>query len=294
MTAPLTIFRDKLTIGTWTFNDPSNMPAGVTQLGVNILDGWDDTMPVQALVTPRGSRDGDVPSDHFPARSRVVTLSGWMYCTSRTAARVAWTNLVANAFPLDTDLTLTRYEPDVVKQLTVRRAGSIELPPATNLTGPHFRFLVPLMAFDPLKYASTVDINATTGVAGQSSGGIVVPIKVPIVFTAASGQLNQINAFNAGSYATRPVATFAGPLPTGWHWDNTTTNSSLALDVSLGAGDSLILDHAAETATLNNTLISPAIIGSWWPIITGPNVLKLFGDFDPGATVTVTGRSAWE
>src|SRR5438552_3689654 len=187
MTAPLTISREKLTIGTWTFNDPMNMPSGVTQLGVNILDGWDDTMPIQALVTSRGARDGDVPSAHFPARSRIVTLSGWMYCTSRTAARLAWTNLVANAFPADTDLTLTRYEPDVVKQLTVRRSGAIELPPAMNLTGPHFRFLVPLMAFDPLKYAAVVDINGTTGVAGQSSGGIVVPIKVPILFTAASG-----------------------------------------------------------------------------------------------------------
>jgi hypothetical protein len=294
MTAPLTIFKDKITCGTWTFNDPANLPAGVTQLGINILDGWDDTMPIQPLVTSRGARDGDVPSAHFPARSRTVTLSGWMYCTSRTAARLAWTNLVANAFPLDDDLILTRYEPDVAKRLTVRRSGQIELPPSTNLTGPHFRFLVPLLATDPLKYASTVDINSTSGVAGLSSGGVVVPVVAPIVFVATSGQLNQLNINNIGSYITRPVTTITGPLPTGWHYDNSTTGFTLGLDVSLGAGDSLVLDHAAETVMLNSVQISPAIVGTWWGLQPGPNVLKLFGNFDPAATVTVVGRSAWE
>lgn len=294
MTAPLTIFRDKLTCGTWTFNDPLNLPTGVTQLGVNILDGWDDTMPIDVLVTSRGSRDGDVPSSHFPARSRNVTLSGWMYCTSRTAARLAWTNLVANAFPSNVDLVLTRFEPDTAKQLTVRRAGSIELPPAMNLTGPHFRFLVPLIAPDPLKYSSTVDLNATTGIAGLSSGGLVVPVLLPAVFTAASGQLNQLSVTNVGSYPTRFVTTITGPLPTGWHWDNSTTGFTLGLDVDLGMGDVLVLDHAAETATFNDVQISPAIVGDWWDLPPGPNVLKLYGNFDPAATVTVTGRSAWE
>lgn len=294
MTSFVTIFKDKITCGTWTFNDPGNLPAGVTQLGINILDGWDDTMPVQALITSRGARDGDVPSSHFPARSRQITLSGWMYCTSRTAARKAWTDMVAHAFPLDTDLTLVRYEPDVVKQVTCRRSGSIELPPATNRSGPHFRFLVPLMAFDPLKYSSTVDLNQTTGIAGLSNGGVVAPILLPIVFTAVAGQQNQIAVNNVGSYTTRPVVTITGPLPIGWHWDNITTGFTLGLGVNLGASDVLVLDHAAETATLNNVQVSPAIVGAWWAIPPGPNILKLFGNFDPGATVTVTGRSAWE
>jgi hypothetical protein len=289
-----TIFKDKLTVGTWTFNDPMTLQPGVTQIGANILDGWDDTSPVQALVTSRGNRDGDVPSDHFPLRSRVIMLGGWLYCTSRTTARQAWASLAANAFPLNTDLTLVRYEPDAAKQVTCRRSGQIELPPATNASGPHFRFLVTLMAFDPLKYAATLDINATTGIAGASSGGVVAPVVAPVVVTAASGQLNQINAYNGGSYETRPLVTITGPLPSGWHWDNTTTGQSLALAVSLGAADSLILDHSTQTATLNGTVVSPAITGNWWTIIHGPNVLKLFGDFSTTATVTVTGRSAWE
>jgi len=289
-----TIFRDKVTIGTWTFNDPLSLPAGVTQLGVNIMDGWDDTSPIQALVTSRGNRDGDVPSSHFPLRSRSITLSGWLYCTSRTTARLAWSSLIATAFPVNVDLTLTRYEPDGAKYVTCRRAGPVELPPATNASGPHFRFLTTLLAFDPLKYSATIDLNATSGIAGASSGGLVAPVLLPAMFLTAAGQLNQISVTNIGSYATKPLVTITGPLPTGWHWDNMTTGQSLGLDITLGAGDSLVLDHALETAKLNGFKISPGITGAWWSVAPGPNLLKLFGDFDPAASVTLTGRSAWE
>lgn len=289
-----TIFSDKVTVGTWTFNDPMTLPAGVTQAGMNILDGWDDTAPIQALVTSRGNRDGDVPSDHFPIRSRSITVSGWLYCNSRTAARLAWSDLCASAFPANAILTLTRFEPDGAKFVTCRRTGPVELPPATNATGAHFRFLTTLTAFDPLKYSVTVDLNATSGVAGGSVGGVVAPVRAPVMVVAALGQLNQIAVTNIGSHDTKPLVTITGPLPSGWHWDNDTTGGSLALDLSLGAGDSLILDHATETALLNGYPVYPAIIGDWWAVAHGPNVLKLFGDYDPGATVTVTGRSAWE
>lgn len=289
-----TIFRDKVTCGTWTFNDPLSLPAGVTQLGLNIMDGWDDTSPVQALVTSRGNRDGDVPSAHFPLRSRLITVSGWMYCTSRTAARQAFASLCASAFPLNTDLTLTRYEPDGAKYVTCRRSAPVELPAVTNATGPHFRFMTVLMAFDPLKYSSTVDLNATTGIAGISSGGLVVPIKLPAKFVITVGQINQISVTNTGSYPTKPVATITGPLPAGWHWDNYTTGDTLALDIDLSASDSLVLDHSTETSLLNGSPVFPAITGTWWSIAPGPNVLKLFGDYSAAASVTLTGNSAWE
>lgn len=290
---PLTIFRDVVTCGTWTFNDPNTLPGGVYELGINILDGWDDTVPVDVLVSSRGSRDGDIPSDHFPMRSRHLTLSGWMSCTSRTAALQAWTSLCRDAFPANVDLTLTRAEPDATKQLTVRRAGTIERPTATNMSGPDFRFIVPLQAFDPLKYATTQDINATTGVSGGSVGGVVVPVKVPVVFAGVSVG-NLLSVTNAGSHDTKPITTITGPLPSGWRWENDTTGTLMLLDVTLGAGDTLILDHQSELVILNGAVASPMITGDWWPVVPGTNVLRLFGDFDPAATVTVTGRSAWE
>lgn len=294
MTNP-TIFGDKVTCGTWTFNDPMNLPGGVTQLGVNILDGWDDTGPLDALVSSRGTRDGDVPADHFPSRSRTVTLSGWIYCSTRLAANQARTAMVRDAFPRDVDLTLTRYEPDAVKFLTVRRAGPVEIAAATNVTGPHFRFLVPLQAFDPLKYSLAFDINATAGVAGTSNGGLVVPVKLPAVLaTGAGAASNLITVFNAGSHESKPTTTINGPLPTGWHWDNATSGESFRLDVSLGVADALVLNHALESAILNGFPIAAAIVGDWWAVSPGNNALRLYGDFDAAAGVTILGRSAWE
>lgn len=288
-----TIFSDVVTIGTWTFNDPMTLPAGVTQAGVNILNGWDDGAPIEVVASSRGSRDGDVPADHFPLRSRILTMGGWLYCTSRSAALNALTSLVGDAFPLDTDLTLTRGEPDVAKQLTVRVAGPVTVPAETNVTGAHFRFAATLQAFDPLKYAVATDINATGGIAGALVGGLVVPVKLPAVFTPAAGQGNSLSVVNVGSHDTGPIATITGPLPTGWRWTNDTTGEALSLDLSLGAGDVLVLDHKLQQAFLNDSFVSPPLTGDWWTVPRGPNVLKLFGDFDPAATVTVTGHSAW-
>lgn len=288
-----TIFSDVVTIGTWTFNDPMALPAGVTQAGVNILDGWDTGGPLEVVASSRGSRDGDVPADHFPLRSRIIQMGGWLYCTSRSAALNALTSLVGDAFPLDTDLTLIRDEPDVAKQLTVRVAGPVQIPADTNVTGAHFRFLATLQAFDPLKYAVDTDINATGGIAGALVGGLVVPVVLPALFAPAAGQGNNLTVENVGSHDTGPLVTITGPLPTGWRWTNDTTGEALSLDLSLGAGDSLVLDHRLQQAFLNSSFVSPALTGDWWTLKRGPNVLKLFGDFDPAATVTVTGHSAW-
>jgi Phage tail protein len=288
-----TIFSDVVTIGTWTFNDPGSLPAGVTQAGVNILDGWDNGGPIEVVASSRGSRDGDIPADHFPLRSRIINMGGWLYCTSRSAALNALTSLVGDAFPLDTDLTLTREEPDTAKQLTVRVAGPVLVPNETNVTGAHFRWSVTLQAFDPLKYSVATDINATGGIAGAFVGGLVVPVLLPATFVPAEGQGNSLTVVNSGSHDTGPLVTITGPLPTGWRWTNDTTGESLALDLTLGAADSLVLDHKLQQAFLNDSFVSPALIGDWWTVRRGPNVLKLFGDFDPAATVTVTGQSAW-
>lgn len=291
---PLTIFRDVVTCGSWRFNDPDALPSGVLELGINILDGWDDTAPVDVQVSSRGNRDGDVPSGHFPLRSRHLTLAGWMLCTTRTAALQAFTLMCREAFPSNADLTLSRVEPDATKQLTVRRAGAIERPTSTNMTGPEFRFVVPLQAFDPLKYAMTPDISATTGVSGASVGGVVVPVLVPAMFAGASGQGNMITVSNVGSYDTRPLTTITGPLPAGWRWGNDTTGAQLLLDVDLGTADSLELDHRTESVRLNGYTVAPTLTGDWWTLVPGVNVLRLFGDYSAAATVTVTGRSAWE
>jgi hypothetical protein len=289
-----TIFRDVVTCGAWTFNNPAVLPAGVTQLGINILDGWDDTAPMELRISSRGTRDGDIPADRFPLRSRHITLSGWMYCTSRTAARLAHTALVRDAFPRNANLTLTRFEPDAAKFVTCRRENQIELPPLQNHTGPHFRFLVPLIATDPLKYASTLDMTGSAGVVGVSTGGVVMPVKMPMVFLIGSGEANQVSVTNTGDADSYPVTTITGPLPSGWRLENGTTGEALLLDISLAASDSLVIDHRLQTVLLNSFPVPPGINGDFWSLAPGVNVIRLFGAFDPAAMFSIVARSAWE
>jgi hypothetical protein len=289
-----TIFQDKVTCGAWTFNDPLTLPAGVTQLGAFILNGWDDTPPMDVLVSSRGTRDGDVPADRFPIRSRPLTFGGWLYCVDRTAAINARSALARDVFPRDTDLTFVRHEPDAAKQLTVRRSGEIEYPPMMNLTGPHFRFLVTLRAFDPLKYATTDDIFGSVGVSGTSSGGRTYPALYPKVYAAAAGQSNVLTVVNNGGHETRPVTVITGPLPAGWRWVNETSGQFIGLNATLEEGASLVLDHRRELVLVNGFEIAPAITGDWWGLRPGSNTLRLFGEFNASAQATVSGRSAWE
>jgi hypothetical protein len=288
-----TIFQDKVTCGAWTFNDPLTLPAGVTALGANVLNGWDDRPPIDVLMSSRGTRDGDVPADRFPFRSRPLTFGGWLYCVDRTAAINARTALARDVFPRNVDLTFVRHEPDAAKQMMVR-AADIEYPPMMNVTGPHFRFLVTLRAFDPLKYATTVDISGSVGVSGTSSGGRTYPALYPKVYAAAAGQSNVLTLVNLGGHETRPVTTITGPLPAGWRWVNETSGQFIGLNVTLEEGANVTLDHQRELVLVNGVQIAPAITGDWWGLLPGSNALRLFGEFNASAQATVSGRSAWE
>jgi hypothetical protein len=294
MMAEQTIFQDKVTCGEWTFNDLSVLPPGVTQLGAYILDGWDDTPPLDVLLASRGTRDGDVPSEHDPYRSRQIRFGGWLHCVSRTAAIQARATMARSVFPRNTDLTFTRFEPGAAKQLTVRRAGEIEYPAGFNLTGGAFRFLVTLRAYDPLKYATTEDIAGECGVSGTSSGGRIYPRTYPLTYQSAAGQGNLLTVFNSGSHRTYPVTVLTGPLPAGWRWVNETLGVSLSLGVSLAEGSTLMLDHRREMALVGAVPLSPGIVGDWWPLEPGFNTMRLFGEYSAIAKANIVARSAWE
>jgi hypothetical protein len=288
-----TAFQDKITCGSWTFNDNSALPLDLRRLGVNILDGWDDTPTADVIVTSGGTRDGDIAAPRFPVRARTVQLGGWLYTPSRASSIRARTALARDAFPRNTVLRLTRYEPDATKYLNVQRT-SIECPWQTNSVPTAFRFLVSMVAVDPFKYSSTVDLTGVAGVVGISSGGFTYPQHFPATLTGVQGDTQLISVVNQGSASAYPVVTIHGPLPIGWRWTNVTTGGSIQFGITVSAGDELVIDHKLQTAALNGQDISASIAGDWWLLAPGLNVLKLFGEYDPNANVSLSARSTWE
>lgn len=291
-----TIFRHKVVVGGVTFNDRLDMPAGAIDWGLDTLDGWDRTSEIEVNSTPiGGGSDGEISAEVFPAKARHILVSGWALAPDAATAEQLADVLWRDVFPRNQEIVLARYEA-IPKYLTVRVAGQREI----SRVGPlNFRWLVPVMAPDPFKYDLLPDVNSsgTAGVAGQSSGGRTYPRMYPLTYIpeVGTGEENAINIFNRGTGNTSPTITVHGPLVKGgWRISNETTGEDLGFDVALSSSDVLTIDFGAEVALLNGYPITSTLSGDFWKVVPGLNVIKLYGDYDPLTSITVSIKSAWE
>jgi hypothetical protein len=292
-----TIFRDKVTVFNGTFNDVTAQPALVegelVDWGMDILDGWDDAPEPDTYFASLGAVDGSVAGEFFPVTQRPLLASGYVNATTREAALEAFDFIVRDCFPRNISLTLTRHEPipkflDGV-YLNGRRTIS--------WTGPRaFRWSAPLLATDPMKYAVFAQVGSAS-VAGLSSGGRTYPRTYPLEYvTTGSGESSSIVINNNGTgYSPKFMADVTGPLAQGsWRLVNETTAELIQFNVGLGINDTLQVDFYTGVARLNGSLITATIIGDFFRLAPGVNIIKLYGDYDPAATITATAHSAWE
>lgn len=291
-----TIFRDIVTIGPLgaevTFNDPTDLPAGAVMWGLDVMDGWDDTADMNTPSTELGGgSDGEVAADFFSYKARHMLLSGYVMGATRLDAAALRDVIARDALPRNVDLLLTRQEA-VPKWMTVRVAGKREV----QMVGPQaFRWIQPVMSEDPFKY-STTSQTEMAGVAGVSSGGRVYPRTYPLTYTTiASGESNSAVVNNLGTAPTSPLVTLFGPLDSGgWRLSNETTNKSIRFNIGLGPTDIMVIDFKQQIALLNGFPVTATIVGDFWKVEPGVNVIKLFADFDPGSGFSITINSAWE
>lgn len=286
-----TIFRDKVTVDTTTFNDLATRPDGAQQWAIDVLDGWKRGPAVEYTLNKVFGVDGEIIGDDTSVRARYLTVGGYVLASSR-ATSDNLEDLLANTFARGRDLTLVRYEP-VPKFVTCRRVGPIEVtPPMDN----GWRFAVDLMCPNPFKYSLAPVGPFAAGVAGLSSGGRTYPRTYPLVYTTiSSGSENRVVLTNAGTASSPPVITVTGPLVRGgWRLSNDTTGEDLSMDVGLATGDIMVIDFGLELVYVNGFLVSPSVLGDFWKVQPGVNVIKMYADYDPASTFTITTYSAWE
>lgn len=286
-----TIFRDKVVVGGATFNDASLRPAGALYWGIDVLDGWKSSPDLDVTLNKISDVDGEIMGDFQSIGARYLTVAGYVLGESR-AASDGLEDVLTNAFRRNVDLILERYEP-VPKFVRCRRAGPIVIdPPMDN----GWRFTVDLICPDPFKYSVTPVGPYTSGAAGLSSGGRTYPRTYPLVYTTVvSGSENRVVIVNAGTANATPVVSMTGPLVKGgWRLSNDTTGEDLSMDVGLALGDTLTVDFATELVYVNGFLVSPNITGDFWRIVPGTNNIKLYADYDPATTFTISTNSAWE
>jgi hypothetical protein len=294
-----TLFRDTVEIGPTdgtavVFNDALQKPAliGVGEWGADILDGWDETFDIEADFEDRSVADGAVSGEFFPAKAKALIVGGYVTAATRTVAQQLWDIIVRDAFPRNQDLTIIRHEP-VPKQMIVKVTGKRTI----QWIGPlSFRWGVPVMAEDPFKYALAPDAD-NAGVAGQSTGGRTYPRKYPLKYnTVLSGTANAATITNTGTGdSQRFIVDITGPLARGgWRLTNESTGAFIRFDVALLATDTLTVDFKRGVALLNGYPVTASITGDFFALQPGPNVLKLYGDYDPAAGFTIVAYSAWE
>lgn len=294
-----TILGDKVTCvstaGSIAFNNAASVGAdwpGAIKVCIDDLPGWDDTVDLNVISTPRGFGDGNYTSPRFPAKARMLTVAGYAVATSRLTLDQLFDKIALVAFPQDVDITLTRFQP-IPKYVKARLAGSIDLVQYHGSEG-GLRFETTLLCSDPFKYDAVNTLSGSSGVAGLSTGGRTYPRVYPLVYgTTAQGSGNQVILTNIGTAPTYPIFTITGPLSSGWRLENSTTAEEESFDIGLSAGDVLVINNNTKSATLNGNPINGLLNGDWWSLAQGGNVIKLFGDYNATASFTVTAVSRW-
>lgn len=290
-----TILGDKITMvhefGSATFNDPAMTDwPGLFKCHIDRLDGWQQTVDKNIVRSPRGVGDGDYIGNRWAAKSRMLEIEGYIHAPNRLALDQAFDDIINKAFPDDTDITLTRYEP-IPKYVTCRLAGSIE---PLQYFPEGMRWGGTLLCADPFKYNPTDDLIGSAGVAGLSSGGMTLPLTFPLAFNmSAQGEGNQIVVYNAGTARSYANIFVHGPLTTGWRVENATTGEISGFDLSLGSSDLLKIDNYNRIALLNDQPVSGLITGSWWALAPKSNTIRLYGNYDSSAGFSISGKSTW-
>ena len=258
---------------------------------VRQVSGIEDLPDVRTSDTPRPSDHGMFAGNDFAA-GRTVEVDLEVTGTSDVSFRTSVDALAAVTAFRQTELPLTfRLPGGVDKRIYVRprrRALPVSLDYFFRIAPTTIQFY----ASDPRIYAdseTSLSLSLPT-----STGGLTFPIVWPISWgTATSGTAQ---AVNAGTFATRPVVTFTGPL-TAPSIENVTTGQTfrMASTFELLAGETLVVDFDSRTVLLNGTASRYSSVASnsqWWELPPGNSDIRL-GATSGSGSATVTFRSAW-
>jgi len=288
-----TVFADIVSAGAISFNDDGNKPVGAVVWGLDSMLGWGGTSKLISSSTPKGAwGDGDIFGSYFSSSGRNMTLGGYCWASDRAQAEQLKDLLIGDAFPINSDIVLTRQEP-IPKTVTVRVTDEISF---EMVGSDKFRWVVPVSSESPYKFSVTESSYGPVGAAGSSLGGFSFPLSMPLEFVGSSGiDANLLAVVNLGTAPSYARLQLTGPLVSGaWRVSNETTGEYIGYHLSASAGDIVIIDMEGQYATVNGEISSASLFGDFWPLKPrSTNMLKLFTSSDPSTSLSATARSAW-
>lgn len=154
------------------------------------------------------------------------------------------------------------------------------------------KVFVQLQAADPRIYSALVSSDGVGLPTG--GGGVTFPLTFPIVFGSPTG--GELRVVNDGSFPVEPFLRITGPA-TNPRVGSLMTDRAMAFNLTLAPGEWLDIDVPNRSVLLNGTADRYSALtrdSRWFELLSGPNDLTFRADdYDAGARLSVTWRSAW-
>lgn len=235
---------------------------------------------------PRSQRHGIIDRSRFYGE-QVIDLAGYVNAGTDAATQDAYDELAARlALPGTKTFRFRRLGRTALDRITFTIGGGPEAP-AEGFSRT-VRWTATLVGADPRVYGDSLNSATYDPTASLSGGGMAMPLVFPLVFTTTTATLLQIT--NAGKYATPPILTVHGPV-TNPIIDLLETGEQIALNTVLGSSDTVVVDVAARTVTLNGVARPDLIIAGdtdWFELVKGTNRLRLRGTGMAAAVTALT------
>jgi hypothetical protein len=158
-----------------------------------------------------------------------------------------------------------------------------------RIVGANAQVSLEFFGSDPRWYSATLHTETINGGSAATGYGYAKAYD----YGYGGGAGNLVVATNAGSFPTTPSVTIYGPV-TNPYIENTTTGETVYFDITLGVGETLVVDFTDKTVLLGGTTSRyNTKRGTWWALVPGNNSIRLGGTSAGTPTASVSWRDAW-
>jgi hypothetical protein len=248
-----------------------------------------DSAPYRETTRDHEGTDGGFIDAEFE-RGRDIFLEGTVYCTVGSE-ETYMDSLKQNFAPVTTPIPFYFKAPGVNERVIFvkSRGTTYDWDQLRRIGATRIQFK--LYAEDPRIYNNSL-LSVVIPFGGSATTGIGFNLSFNMDFGAAIPP-NGSFIFNGGNRSTPATMTITGPAVDP-RIINDTLSKSLNFTITLGVSDSLVVDLANRTVTLNgSTNVRNALTTSDWFLFSPGNTFIRFGGTSGSGTLTVSYRYAW-
>lgn len=248
-----------------------------------------DSAPYRETIRDHEGSDGSFIDAEFET-GRDLSVEGTAYGVVGNIETYL-DSLKANFAPVQTPIPFYMKLPGVVQRVIFVKPRGVryDLDSAQRTGVTPIQFL--MYAEDPRIYDDAL-VNVVIPFGGLATTGFAFSFGFNLSFGATVPPAGS-NIVNNGNRPTPAILTIAGPVVNPVII-NDTDSKTLPFNITLGGGDSLAIDLANHTVTLNGTTNMRAALQSMdWFLFNPGTTFVRFGGASGSGTLTVSYRNAW-